>query len=74
VKSARVGQYILIGLMVVAGGIGGWIVAKRVQMTQMPELVAGFHSLVGLAAVFIGINAHLEMVRALAAKSAGTCQ
>jgi NAD(P) transhydrogenase subunit beta len=70
--AAGVGQYILIGLMIVAGGIGGWIVAKRVQMTQMPELVAGFHSLVGLAAVFIGINAHLEMVRALAAKSAGT--
>ncbi|MDT8438581.1 MAG: NAD(P)(+) transhydrogenase (Re/Si-specific) subunit beta [Wenzhouxiangellaceae bacterium] len=71
-NSAGVGQYILIGLMIVAGGIGGWIVAKRVQMTQMPELVAGFHSLVGLAAVLIGINAHLEMVRALAAKSAGT--
>ena len=70
--AAGIGQYILIGLMVVAGGIVGWIVAKRVQMTQMPELVAGFHSLVGLAAVFIGINAHLEMVRALAAKSAGT--
>ncbi len=70
--AAGVGQYLLIGLMVVAGGIGGWIVAKRVQMTQMPELVAGFHSLVGLAAVFIGINAHLEMVRALDAKVAGT--
>ncbi|NKI34445.1 NAD(P)(+) transhydrogenase (Re/Si-specific) subunit beta [Wenzhouxiangella sp. XN79A] len=70
--AAGIGQYVLIGLMVVAGGIAGWIVAKRVQMTQMPELVAGFHSLVGLAAVFIGINAHLEMVRALAAKSAGT--
>jgi len=70
--AAGIGQYILIGLMVVAGGIGGSIVAKRVQMTQMPELVAGFHSLVGLAAVFIGINAHLEMVRALAARSAGT--
>ncbi len=65
-------QYVLIGLMVAAGGIGGWIVAKRVQMTQMPELVAGFHSLVGLAAVFIGINAHLEMVRAIAAKASGT--
>jgi NAD(P) transhydrogenase subunit beta len=70
--AAGIGQYILIALMVIAGGIGGWIVAKRVQMTQMPELVAGFHSLVGLAAVFIGINAHLEMTRALAATAAGT--
>jgi len=70
--AAGTGQYMTIGLMVVAGGIGGWIVAKRVQMTQMPELVAGFHSLVGLAAVLIGINAHLEMVRANIAKALGT--
>jgi NAD(P) transhydrogenase subunit beta len=70
--AAGVGQYVLIGLLVAVGGTGGWIVAKRVQMTQMPELVAGFHSLVGLAAVFIGINADLEMKRALAAKTAGT--
>ncbi|RFF30369.1 NAD(P)(+) transhydrogenase (Re/Si-specific) subunit beta [Wenzhouxiangella sediminis] len=67
-----VGQYLTIAMMVIVGGVVGWIVAKRVQMTQMPELVAGFHSLVGLAAVFIGINAHLEMGVALAARDAGT--
>ncbi len=58
--------------MIVAGGAAGAFVASRVQMTQMPELVAGFHSLVGLAAVFIGLNADVEASRALQAVAAGT--
>ena len=50
---------------IIVGSIIGIIVAKKVQMTGMPQLVAALHSFVGLAAVFIGINSallpHLEL-------------
>ncbi len=45
---------------IVVGSIIGYILAKRVEMTQMPELVAVLHSLVGLAAVFVGWANALE--------------
>ena len=50
--------WVLIGL-VAGGGYGAWR-AKTVEVTKMPELVAFFHSMIGLAAVFIAIAAVVE--------------
>ncbi|AVC47363.1 NAD(P)(+) transhydrogenase (Re/Si-specific) subunit beta (plasmid) [Rhizobium leguminosarum] len=58
-----VGSWFIIAFMVAGGALLGHFVASRVQMTEMPQLVAALHSFVGLAAVFIGFNAHLEALR-----------
>ncbi len=57
------GNWFVSVVMIAIGGGIGWVVAQRVQMTEMPQLVAAMHSLVGLAAVFIGFNAEIEMWR-----------
>jgi NAD(P) transhydrogenase subunit beta len=50
--------WVLLGLLI--GGTVGAIMAKRVEMTKMPELVAFMHSMIGLAAVFIAVAAVAE--------------
>jgi NAD(P) transhydrogenase subunit beta len=57
------GNYLVVLVMIAVGAFVGQYVASKVGMTEMPQLVAALHSFVGLAAVFIGFNADIEMSR-----------
>ena len=62
--SGHVNIWITVPLIAI-GAVVGLYLAKKVEMTEMPQLVAAMHSLVGLVAVFIGINSHLHGVAQL---------
>jgi NAD(P) transhydrogenase subunit beta len=51
----------ILGAIAIGGGIG-WVIARRIAMTDMPQLVAAFHSLVGMAAVLVAAAAFLNPV------------
>ncbi|GHE21503.1 NAD(P)(+) transhydrogenase (Re/Si-specific) subunit beta [Halomonas urumqiensis] len=64
-----IGAYWLMIPMIIIGSAVGWYVAKKVEMTEMPQLVAALHSFVGLAAVFVAWSADLERRRVMAARA-----
>lgn len=66
----RIGNYWIMLPMVVIGAVIGVKLARNVGMTEMPQLIAALHSFVGLAAVFVGLNAEMERASVMAARQA----
>jgi NAD(P) transhydrogenase subunit beta len=68
------GNWPLTAVMIALGAGAGCLVAYRVKMTEMPQLVAALHSFVGLAAVFTGINAEITLIGVIAARASGAAE
>ncbi|AOW78303.1 NAD(P) transhydrogenase subunit beta [Colwellia sp. PAMC 20917] len=65
IADPRVDNVLVIFIAMSVGAFIGLHLAKKVEMTQMPELVAILHSFVGLAAVLVGFNSYFEMDHSL---------
>lgn len=65
-----IGNYWIMLPMMVIGAVIGVKLARKVGMTEMPQLIAALHSFVGLAAVFVGLNAEMERASVMAARHA----
>ena len=59
-NGAPLNAYLSIAIAMAIGAVIGLRLALKVEMTEMPELVAILHSFVGLAAVFVGFNSYLD--------------
>ena len=60
IMSAAVSNYAVIAATMIVGSVIGYILARRIKMTQMPQLVAVLHSLVGMAAVLVGYANYMD--------------
>ena len=60
IAATQIDDYTILGLAVIVGAAIGIFVASRVEMTQMPQLVAILHSFVGLAAVLVGVASYVD--------------
>jgi len=72
IADPRVDNVLMIFIAMSVGAFIGLHLAKKVEMTQMPELVAILHSFVGLAAVLVGFNSYFEMDHSLIANLTDT--